>query len=164
MASSIGRLTSDIRNALADDLHTTNEIEALINNWLANPTTRANLDKIMTALGYEKANSGTGPDPSTVRVHFGTGANAPTDFSNEVGEVAPHEDMLITGLNNNPRKVWVAVPQSMVTKVRGISANDGLPARWSYVKENINGADWAIFQSPTELADARLNLDIVWRI
>lgn len=164
MASSIGTLLSTLRQRLADDLHTTNEIEAMINNWLANPTTHANLDKIMTALGYEKANSGTGPDPSTIRVHFGTGNNYPADFSNEVGEVAPHEDMLITGLNNNPRKVWVAVPQEMARKVRGISANDGLPARWPFTKADIDGKSWTIFQSPTELADARLNLDVIWRI
>lgn len=164
MPPAIGNLMSRIRQEIADDLHTTAEIEAIINSWLANPTTQANLDKIMTALGYEKTGSSTGPDPSTVRVHFGTGDDYPTDFTNEVGEVAPHEDMIITGLNNNPRKVWVAVPQELAIKVSGIKANEGLPARWPFSKATINGGEWTIFQSPTRLADSRIDLDIVWRI
>lgn len=164
LPSSIGSLVSTLRARLADDLHTTAELEAIINSWLANPTTRANLDKIMQSLGYSKTGSGTGPDPSTVRVHFGTGDNYPTNFDNEVGEVAPHEDMIITGLNNNPRKVWVAVPQGIAPKVSGITANNGLPARWPFTKATINGGTWTIFQSPTRLADSRLDLDIIWRI
>lgn len=164
MASSFVGLLNAIKKEIKNDLHTTAEIEAITNSWLANPTTKANLDKIILSLGYEKANGGTGPDPSTVRVHFGTGDNYPTNFDNEVGEVAPHEDMIITGLNNNPRKVWVAVPQEIATKVSGIKANDGLPARWPFTKATINGGTWTIFQSPTRLADSRIDLDIVWRI
>lgn len=164
MASSFISLLNAVKQEIKEDLHTTAEIEAIINSWLGNPTTHANLDKIMLSLGYEKANSGTGPDPSTVRVHFGTGDNYPADFTNEVGEVAPHEDMIITGLNNNPRKVWVAVPQELAIKVSGIKANEGLPARWPFSKATINGGDWTIFQSPTRLADSRIDLDILWRI
>lgn len=157
-------LLSDLRNLMADDLHTTPEIEAIINNWLANPTTKANLDTIMQQLGYTKTGSGTGPHPSTVRVHYGASDSYPTDFTGETGEVAPHEEMTITGLDGTPSKVWIAVPQTMATKVAGISANGGLPARWAFSKIDVNGVTWTVYQSPTQLADSSLDLRIIWRI
>ncbi|MES1923393.1 hypothetical protein MHBO_004959, partial [Bonamia ostreae] len=87
---------------------------------------------------YQKTGSGPSVHPSAVKVHIGTGDDYPADFTSETGEFSPHQDMTITGLNLAPKKVWVAVPNSMKSKVAGISANDGLPAQWASQRATIN--------------------------
>lgn len=164
MADSVGRLMSDVNLRLADRLHTNDEILAMIDGWLANPNTQAKIDKMLTTLGYQKTGSQPAVLPSDVRVHIGAADDYPDDFTGETGEFEPHQDMTISGLDADPKKVWVAVPNSLSTKVTGISANDGLPARWSSTRKTINGAAWKIFLSPTEIADSTLKIDIMWRI
>lgn len=155
---------SDIKRDLAGELHTTEEETALINNWLANPTTQANLDKIIKNLGYEKTGSSGGLDPASVRIHIGTGDDYPSDFSQETAEYAPHETMTIEDLDLDPKKVWIAVPTSIQTKVTGISANEGLAARWSSTRITVNGEFWTVFLSPTRLADTQINFNLRWRV
>lgn len=158
------RLISTLKSSLAGELHTAQEELEIINNWLANPTTHANLDKIMTNLGYEKTGSKVGPDPSSIKVHIGTGESYPADFSQESGEYSPHETMLIEDLDLDPKKVWIAVPTSIQTKVTGISANEGLPARWSSTRITVNGEFWTVFLSPSKLADSQISFTLKWRI
>lgn len=157
-------LISEIRSELGYGLHSKDDILTIINDWFANPTTQAKVNKLLNQLGYKRTGSGPAVLPSAVKVHIGVSNSYPLDFSGETGEYSPHEDMIISNLNLNPRKVWIAVPYSVKGNVSGIVANDGLQARWPNQMLTINGADWVVYLSPTRLADSTLKLDIKWSI
>lgn len=165
--SSLGDL---INRVIADPqvstgLHTNQQILDLINSWLANPTTRSNLDKIMTALGYQKkSGGGTGPHPDATQVYIGTGDDYPRDFSSAIGHYAPHQALVVNNLDQNPKKVWIAVPKADAAKISGIVANNGLPATWANKDATIDGNKWTIFLSPTPLADQHISFSLRWSV
>lgn len=145
--------------SVANGLHTDAQILAMINNWLANPTTQ---QKIIDLIN--KHSGGGHPQPSSVTVHYGVGDTFPTDFTGETGHVAPHQPLIINHLDQDPKKVWFAVPVAQKSKIGGVSANGGLAAQWQSKDINVNGEDWTLFLSPTPLADETLNLTIQWRL
>lgn len=162
--SSLDDVEHRVAASLAGELHTNQQITDMINNWFANPATQGKLDQILQHLGYSKTGAGPVPHPSSVRVYYGAAAGYPTDFSGETAEVATHQAMIINHLDQNPQKVWIAVPKSLGSKVSGISANNGLAAEWQSKDITVSGEQWTVFLSPTSLADDHISFSIKWSV
>ncbi|AHI61214.1 hypothetical protein vBVpaS1601_64 [Vibrio phage vB_VpaS_1601] len=163
--SSLDDVIHRVAATMTGQLHTKNQIVDIDNQWLANPTTQSTLDKIMTQLGYTKGSGGgTQPHPSTVKVHYGTSDGYPADFTGEVGEFAPHQNLVVNHLDQNPKHVWIAVPASMKSKVVGVVANNGMPAQWGSQDISVKGEQWTVFLSPTPLADDHISFSIKWSV
>lgn len=155
-------LVNRVAQSLASQLHTSAQITEMLNNWLANPSTQASLDKILKKLGYEK--TGPSSNPADIVAHVGSGADYPTSFSGEYGTYKPHQDIMITGLDQNPAKVWIAIPDSVGHDITGIKIDNGLAATWANKVVSIDGKDWNIFISPLVMHEAHLTLTPVWSI
>lgn len=157
----VNRVAADPK--VADGLHTKQQILDILNNWLATPSTRSVIDKIMYQLGYRKGS--VTPTPlSSDQIYAGTGDDFPTRFDKALGPYPTHQTVTINHLDQNPKKVWIAVPRGLASKVSGIVANNGLPAAWNSKNATINGKDWTIFLSPTALADETINFEIRWSV
>ena len=161
--SNLSDLTHRVLATVSDQLHTKQQILDIINQWIANPTTKGLLDHIITQLGYAKG-SGDHPKPSEVKIHYGTGDDYPTSFTSETGEFAPHQPLVVNNLDKNPKKVWIAVPDPYKSKVTGISANNGLAALWQSKNIAMDGKQWTVFISPTALADDHISFSIKWSV
>ncbi|CAH9011477.1 conserved hypothetical protein [Vibrio phage 236O40-1] len=155
-------LVNRVAQSLSSQLHISAQITDMLNNWLANPSTQASLDKILKKLGYEKTAPGT--DPGSIVAHVGSGADFPTSFTGEYGTYQPHQDIMITGLDRSPAKVWVAIPDNVGHDITGIKIDGGLPATWASKVISIDGKDWNVFISPLVMHEAHLTLTPVWSI
>ena len=165
--SSLDDITNRVAATMTPQLHTTPQINDIINQWIANPHNQGTLDKIMTDLGYTKGGGHSGggtPHPSTVKLHYGTGDDYPTTFAGEIGEVSTSQPMVVNHLDQNPKHVWIAVPTSRKDKVVGIVANSGMPAEWASKDVTINLEQWTLFLSPTPLADDSVKFTIRWSV
>ncbi|EGR3070287.1 hypothetical protein DMW20_12055 [Vibrio parahaemolyticus] len=161
--SSLQDLINRVANQLTPELHTQDQIVKMINNWLANPTTKGKLDEIMKGLGYEKKTQPQ-PHPSAIQVYVGKSDDYPTSFARENGPYAPHQNLVAQGMDVTPSKVWIAVPESSATKVTGIVANGGLPARWDSQTKTINGKQWRIWLSPYQFHAQHIDFTLNWSI
>lgn len=161
--TALSDITNRIAQSLSAQLHTKDQILAMINNWFANPTTHGKLDQIITSLGYEKKTQPQ-PHPSSIVVHYGTGQGYPTDFTGETGHYAPHVALVVNHLDQTPAKVWIAVPESVASKVTGIVADGGLPAQWDNQTKTIDGEQWRVFISPYQFHSQTIKFTLNWSI
>ncbi len=159
----INRVANDLHTN--DQLHTTKDITDLFNQLLANPHTKGILDHIMSSLGYTKSGGGNHPQDQPI-VHFGTIATNtyPADFTSEIGHYGTHIPLIANGLDVTPKFVWLAIPQSLSSKLSGIVANGGMPAQWSSKTITVDGNQWDVYLSPTKIYDAHLKLTLNWSI
>lgn len=154
-------LTHRVVSTITDQLHTNADINQMINNWIANPANHAVLDKILESMGYQHSG---GTRPVAVTIHIGTGQDYPVNFDSESGEYTSDQKLMINNLDKSPAKVWIAVPMAKAQNVSGISANGGLYAQWDSKQVSIDGTDWQVFISPTQLADQHITFNIKWSL
>lgn len=147
-------LTHRIARDLAGQLHTEDQINAMFNKWLANPTTQQKIKAIVAS-----------KEPhDTTRVYIGTGQDYPSDFTGAQCPLAPHQKLMAQGMDQTAAKVWIAVPYSVADTVVGIAADGGLPALWDSKRINVQGKYWTVFLSPYPLTAAHVDFTIDWRI
>lgn len=154
-------LTHRIASSLSDQLHTKAQITDMINQWLANPATQGKIDQILTSLGYEKKTQPQ-PHPSDVRVYIGKGNDYPTALAG--GGYSPHQNLVVQGMDSQPSKVWIAVPDSVSANMTGIVGNGGLPAVWDSQVKSIDGKQWRIYLSPYEFHAQHIDFTLNWKI
>lgn len=154
-------LTNRIASSLKDQLHTKTQITDMINQWLANPATHSEIDQILTSLGYEKKAQPT-PNPGDVRVYIGKGDDYPAALAG--GGYSPHQDLVVQGMDSQPSKVWIAVPESISSKVTGIIADGGLAAVWDNQVKTIDGKQWRVYLSPYQFHSQHIDFTLKWKI
>jgi hypothetical protein len=163
LPSSLQDLINRVSNQLTPELHTDDQITAMINQWFSNPTTLGKLDDALKKLGYEKKTNPQ-PHPSSIQVYIGQGDDYPSAFSQSNGPFAPHQKLVAQGMDTTPSKVWIAVPTSAASKVTGIVGNGGLPAVWDSQTATINGKDWTIYLSPYQFHSQHIDFTLNWSI
>ncbi|QKN84460.1 hypothetical protein MARILYN_52 [Vibrio phage Marilyn] len=155
----INRVVSNIHG----ELHTGDEITAIINQWLSNPSTHGKLDQIIKSLGYEKK---TQPPahPDTIQIYIGKSDNYPSDFSSASGPFASHQKLVVQNLDASPSKVWIAVPETSAQKISGIVADGGLPATWDSKTITVDGKQWHVYLSPYQFHAQHIDFTLNWSI
>lgn len=119
-------------------------------------------EKLKSVVEFTSTSSSPSQPASTSGIYAGTGGNYPSTLSGSIGPYSKNQDIVITHLDQNPKKVWIAIPKQLASDVSGVVANGGLPATWTSRDETIDGKVFTIFLSPTELADDTLTLEIRW--
>lgn len=144
--SSLDDVVNRVAATMQNKLHTDKQIDDIIDQWVSTPASQVLLDKLMTKLGYTKGGSSGGhsgggdrPKPVTdITIHYGVGDTYPTDFSAQTAEVKSRGDMIVNHLDQDPKKVWIAVPAAQASK--GSKHLFHIPEKQVEV-----GEEWAIF-------------------
>ena len=164
-------LTHRVAAALSGQLHTKDQITAMSNNWLASPSTGQALDALLSKLGYTK---GSAPDPAhgggtvdTTQVKIGVGDTYPTDLATALGTYGSHSQLVAPDMSQGTytgKKVWIAVPSSVASRVIGMSVNGGMSASWASQEVQYQGAQWTVFITPSGQHGQHLEFNIKWGI